>query len=86
MTLDINGSEYPESVRTESSAVPNCFYNYGDLKLQGSENWLAWSDSIMSDLDVYDYWKYYDGTYPRPPDLSNEEKKMLDKQIYQQYR
>lgn len=70
--------EYPETLRAESSSTANCFYNYSDSKLRGSDNWLAWSDSIKSDLDVNDYWKFYDGTYPRPTDFVHEGPKSSD--------
>ena len=60
-------SIYPESVRTGDKAAQNCFYNYGEAKLRGSDNWLAWSEMVQNDLDVYDYWKFFDGSYPRPP-------------------
>ena len=61
-----NWDEYPESVSTGDTTAQNCFYSYGDAKLNGSENWLAWSDTIRNDLDVFDYWKFFDGSYPRP--------------------
>ena len=63
---------YPETVRSGDKAAHNCFYNYGDARLKGSENWLSWSDMVQNDLDVYDYWKFFDGPYPRPHNLNEK--------------
>ena len=85
MSNKIDWASYPETVRTGDKAAQNCFYNYGEAKLKGSENWLAWSDMIQNDLDVFDYWKFFDGTYPRPPEMpdkssENESSKRLRQQ------
>lgn len=69
MSSSDNWDSYPETVRSGDKAAQNCFYSYGDAKLTGGDNWLAWSDIVQNDLDVFDYWKFFDGSYPRPPDL-----------------
>lgn len=79
-----NWDEYPESVSTGDKAAQNCFYSYGDAKLNGSENWLAWSDTIRNDLDVFDYWKFFDGSYPRPPDSESKDTTEISKRSRQQ--
>lgn len=79
-----NCDKYPKSVSTRDKAAQNCFYSYGDAKLSGSENWLALSDTIRNDLDVFDYWRFFDGSYTRPRDLKSKEATEISKRLKQQ--